>query len=181
MYMKKCILPAFLLLTALSAAAQSFKIVTPPNVNFAPYESFVVMKGEIMTPKDERRVSEDTLLAQMKRAIVAELEAKGYKHLDDSVAARFRVDYVAGTFQVTQSGNVGPLGETPASTGAEVDQSRSWSRDMNEGILEITMNDTRTGKEFWKSSGTVMMQMSDNKTLDAAVYKALKKFPKRKR
>jgi hypothetical protein len=178
--MKKYTISAVLLFCGLSIMAQSFKIVKAPNVDVTVFETFTVARGELITPKDDRKISEDELFKKMKNAIVTEFEAKGYRFVDDS-SAQLIVSYVTGSFKLTNSENLGPLGETPASTAADVDQSRSWSRDFRESLLEIEVSDLRSSKELWKTSGTILIDSSDTKLIDSSVYKALKKFPKRKK
>lgn len=162
-------------------AAQSFKVVAARGVDMVTYETFMVRRGEFMTLKEERRMTEDALYERMKAAISAEMEARGYRYVEDSTAAQLWVSYVAGAFRVMDSGNVGPLGRTPVSDPAEIDQSGAWSRDSREGLLEIDVVDGRSKKELWKSSGSLTVDSADTKMLDAAVYKAMKKFPNRKK
>ncbi|HEY9046607.1 MAG TPA: DUF4136 domain-containing protein [Ohtaekwangia sp.] len=170
----------FLLYGAVLSAQAQFKVVVEvPNVDLTTYETFTVVKGEVITPEDEQKVNEEELFQKMKNAIATELEAKGYKYVNDSTA-QLIVSYVTGSFKQTNSENLGPLGSSPAATPADVDQSRSWSRDFREGILEIEVS-SRTRRELWKVSGTLTTDTSDPKIIDGSVYKALRKFPNRNR
>jgi len=164
---------------ALSVQAQFKVVVETPNVDLTTYETFTVIKGEVITPEDEQKVNEEELFQRMKNAIATELESKGYRYVKDSTA-QLIVSYVTGSFKQTNSENLGPLGEAPASTAADVDQSRSWSRDFREGILEIEVS-SHAKKELWKVSGTLTSDTSDPKIIDNSVYKALRKFPSRNR
>ena len=141
------------------------------------YETFTVMKGELMTPPDAREVNENELFQSVKAAVTKEMELRGYKFVPDS-SAQLYISYVAGAYNLTEGGNIGPLGQTPASTPAEMDQSRSWSRESREGMIVIDIMDSRSKKELWKATGSLALEGVDlNRALDAVVYKAFKKFP----
>ena len=181
MNMKKYTITTLVLFySCVAVMAQSFKIVKAPNTDVTEYETFTVVKGEVITPKDERKMNEEQIFEKMRAAIITELEAKGYRYVPDSTA-QMVVSYVTGSFKQTETENLGPLGETPASTAADVDQSRSWSRDFRETLLEIEVDHTQSKKDLWKTSGTLLMDTTDIKLIDGTVYKALRKFPKRKK
>ena len=82
------------------------------------------------------------------------MELRGYKFVPDS-SAQLYISYVAGAYNLTEGGNNGPLGQTPASTPAEMDQSRSWSRESREGMIAIDIMDSRSKKELWKAQGAL--------------------------
>lgn len=181
MNMKKYTITTLVLFySCIAVMAQSFKIVKAPNTDVTEYETFTVVKGEVITPKDERKMNEEQIFQKLKTAIITELEAKGYRYVTDSTA-QMVVSYVTGSFKQTETENLGPLGETPASTAADVDQSRSWSRDFRETLLEIEVDHMQSKKDLWKTSGTLLMDTTDVKLIDGTVYKALRKFPKRKK
>ena len=117
------------------------------------YETFTVMKGEVMTPPDVRRVNENTLFQSIKQAVTKEMELRGYKFVPDS-SAQLYISYVGGAYNLTEGGNTGPLGQTPASTPADMDQSRSWSRESSEGMIVIDITDSSSKKELWNVHGT---------------------------
>ena len=147
------------------------------GVDMTSYETFTVLKGELMTPPDARIVSEKELFESVKAAVTKEMELRGYKFVPDS-SAQLYISYVAGAYNLTEGGNNGPLGQTPASTPADMDQSRSWSRESREGMIAIDIMDSRTKKELWKASGSLALDGVDLKRAsDAVIYKAFKKFP----
>lgn len=153
------------------------KATMEKGVDMTSYETFTVMKGEVMTPPDARKVNENALFQSVKEAVKRELELRGYKFVADS-SAQLYVSYVAGAYNLTEGGDYGPLSQTPASTPAQMDQSRSWSRESREGMMVIDIMDSRNKKELWKATGGLSMENVDlNRAMDALVYKAFKKFP----
>jgi hypothetical protein len=161
----------------LSVSGQSVKTRMEKGVEMTNYETFTVMKGEFMTPPDVRRVNENTLFQSVKTAVKKEMELRGYKFVEDSTAQLY-VSYVAGAYNLTEGGEMGPLSQTPAQTPADMDQSRSWSRESREGMIVIDIMDSRSKKELWKATGNLGLENVDlNRALDAIIYKAFKKFP----
>ena len=162
------------------AQAQTIKTRTEANVDLTRYETFTVLKGESVTPKDQKRASDQALFDAIKNGVRREMEDRGYKFVDDSTA-QLHVSYVAGAFDFTDAGNVGPLGQTPASDPSELNQSRSWSKTSREGMLVIDMVDGVTKKGLWKAETENMsLDRADlARVLDGAIYKAFKKFPSR--
>jgi hypothetical protein len=164
-------------LLGLSVSGQSVKTTMEKGVDMTSYETFTVFKGELMTPPDARIVSEKELFESVKAAVTKEMELRGYKFVPDS-SAQLYISYVAGAYNLTEGGNTGPLGQTPASTPAEMDQSRSWSRESREGMIAIDIMDSRSKKELWKATGSLALEGVDLKRAsDAVIYKAFKKFP----
>lgn len=166
-----------LCLLVFAVAGQSIKTRTEKGVDMTVYETFTVMKGEVMTPPDQRKINETELFNSVKNAVTKEMELRGYKYLPDS-SAQLYVSYVAGAYNLTESENMGPLSQTPAQTPADMDQSRSWSRESREGMMVIDIMDSRNNKELWKATGSLPLDNVDlSRALDALVYKAFKKFP----
>ena len=81
--------------TALAAAGQSIKTKMEKGVDMTSYETFTVLKGELMTPPDARVVSDKELFQSVKAAVTREMELRGYKFVPDS-SAQLYVSYVAG-------------------------------------------------------------------------------------
>ena len=147
------------------------------GVDMTKYETFTVMKGEVMTPPDARKINENDLFRSVKEAVKKEMELRGYKFVEDSTAQLY-VSYVAGAYNLTEGGVTGPLGQTPAQTPADMDQSRSWSRESREGMMALDIIDSRTKKELWEATGNLPLENVDLKrALDAIIYRAFKKFP----
>ncbi|MBA4053596.1 MAG: hypothetical protein C0490_02690, partial [Marivirga sp.] len=73
-------------LISLPLLCQSVKAITEKGVDFLKYETFNVVKGEVMTPPDERKINEQALFQTLKTAVVKEMELRGYKLVEDSSA-----------------------------------------------------------------------------------------------
>ncbi|MGC3948033.1 MAG: DUF4136 domain-containing protein [Chryseolinea sp.] len=165
---------------ALSASAQSVKTRTENNVDLTRYETFTVLKGESVTPKDQKKASDQALFEAVRNGVRREMEDRGYKYVGDSTA-QLNISYVAGAFDFTDAGNVGPLGQAPASDPSELNQSREWSKTSREGMLVIDIADATTKKALWKAEAeNIELDRGDlTRVLDATIYKAFKKFPSR--
>jgi len=179
--MKKNVILLFLM-SVISATllGQSVKTATTKGVDLTKYETFTVLKGEFMTPPDEQKVSNETMFKSIKKTVVQEMELRGYKFVEDSSAQLF-VSYVAGAYNVTDGGAMGPLSQTPASNPSEMNQARSWSHESRQGMLVIDITEGRTKKELWTATGNLTLDNTIDLTraLDGVVYKAFKKFPNR--
>ncbi len=175
----KFLLVFLLGLATISLRGQSIKTTTTKGVDLLKFETFTVMKGEVMTPADEKKINENTLFQTLKGAVVKEMELRGYKFVEDSTAQLY-VSYVVGSYNFTDGGSIGPLGQAPASNAAEMNQSRSWSHESRQGMMVLDISEGRTGKELWKATGTLALDGVDmSRALDAVIYKAFKKFPNR--
>lgn len=156
---------------------QSVKTVTEKGVDLLKYETFNVWKGEVMTPPDERKINEQTLYKTLKTAVVKEMELRGYKLVEDS-SAQLYISYVAGAYNLTDGGNMGPLGQSPASSPSDLNQSRSWSHESRQGMMVLDITESRSNKPLWKATSNISLDGVDmDRALDAVVYKAFKKFP----
>lgn len=168
---------ALMLVTSIPLLGQSVDIKMEKGLDMTKYETFTVMKGEFMTPPDERKIDEQALFESVKKTVVQELEIRGYKFVGDS-SAQLYVSYVAGAYDMTQGGSMGPLSQMPASTPSDMNQSRSWSQESRRGMMVVDITDSRRKKEIWTASGTITLDGGDqNRILDAVIYKAFKKFP----
>jgi hypothetical protein len=165
---------------ALSAQAQTVKIRTENNVDLTRYETFTILKGESVTPKDEKLASDKALFEAITNGVRRELEDRGYRYVGDSTA-QLNVSYVAGAFDFTDAGNVGPLGQAPASDPSDLNQSRAWSKTSREGMLVLDISDAATKKALWKAeTENIELDHGDLvRVLDGVLYKSFKKFPSR--
>lgn len=177
---KNVILPFLMSLICLALQGQSVKTMTTKGVDLTTYETFTVLKGEFMTPPDEQKVNNEALFKSIKKTVVQEMELRGYKFVDDS-SAQLYVSYVAGSYNITQGGAMGPLSQSPASNPSEMNQARSWSHESREGMLVIDIADGHSKKELWTATGnlTIDSTVDLSRALDGVVYKAFKKFPSR--
>lgn len=153
------------------------KIKQAPGVDITAYNTFRVVKGELMTPSDEQKIDKEELYKEIKKAVVQEMELRGYQHVDDSTA-QLVVSYVAGAFNKIDSEVIGPMGGAPASSPMDLNQSRSVSHNSRQGFLILTVEDTRGKKELWSAESQVDLSTVDSvRALEAIVLKSYKKFP----
>ena len=130
-----------------------------------------------MTPADERKIDEAKLYEEIKKAVIQEMEARGYVYVQDSTA-QLAVSYVAGAFNMTQSEVIGPMGSAPASSAADLNQSRSVSHNSRQGFLILDVEDIRAKRELWSAESQVDLSTVDSiRALEGIVLKSFKKFP----
>ncbi len=175
--MNKLILFIFFLAFSSATCAQSTKTKRAPGVDLTTYTSFTVVKGEFMTPSDEQKIDEEKLFEGIKKEVMEEMELRGYTYLDDSTA-QLTVSYVAGSFNKTESEYLGPMGGTPASTGADLNQSRSLSHNSRQGFLILDVVDTHSKRELWSTDSQIDLSIVESiRALESIVVKSFKKFP----
>ena len=107
------------------------------------------------------------------------MELRGYKFVDSS--AQLFVSYVAGAYNTTDGGAMGPLSQTPASNPSEMNQARSWSHESRQGMLVVDIADSSNKKELWSATGNLTLDagVELSRAVDGVIYKAFKKFPSR--
>jgi Domain of unknown function (DUF4136) len=169
----------FVVLFSTGIHAQTIKTKTASGVDLTLYERFTFVKGEVMVPDEEKKIDEQKLFEELKVGVVRELEARGYKYVEDSTEQMI-VSYVAGAYNKTVSENLGPMGGMPAQTGADIDQSRSWGRNSQQGFLIMDILDKNSKKEIWSAESQMDLATVDPlRALDAIAFKSFKKFPSR--
>lgn len=160
------------------AMAQKLEITENKKADFGRYSSFVVRDGDVVlvTRVD---ANEKTARNRLQEAIQEELKSKGYEMTQDS-AADLAVSFVAEVIERTEQENLGPLGATPARSGADLDQPRMWTQEVRSGSLVIEVFDSSSNKSVWRSRSEINFRSSDLfEVLAAAVSRNLRKFPKR--
>jgi hypothetical protein len=174
--MNKILFP-FVCLTFFFGIAEAQKIKTTSGVDLTNYSLFTVTKGELMTPSDEQKIDEAKLFEGIKNAVIDEMKLRGYTYVVDSTA-QLAVSYVAGAFNKTESEYLGPMGGTPASSGADLNQSRSLSHNSRQGFLILDVTDIRAKRELWSAESQVDLSTVDSiRALEGIVLKSFKKFP----
>ena len=160
--------------------SQSITVNASDNIDYTIYETFRMQKGEFTTPKEEREVSDEKLFEIISAAARRELELKGYRYTEDSTA-RFTVSYVAGAYNVTQGGNLGPLGGVPITNPSMIDQNRYWNEEHRAGLLVLEMTQGKSTTPIWSAEGKVNLTTIEevDRSVDSLVTKMLKKFPNR--
>jgi hypothetical protein len=171
----------FFYLLTITSFGQNVKVKNLKDTDFTQFETFAVSKGDFTVQKEERRISEDKFYELLKNFVKQELELKGYHFTDDTLAADFIVDYVAGAFSVTESENLGPLGGTPAVNPTMQDQSRYWSDSYREGLLVMDIYKGNHDNVLWTAETTVdLSNINTERALASVIAKSFKKFPKKK-
>jgi hypothetical protein len=168
---------AFVLLCLVmrAAIAQEFTSSTKSGVDLLVFETFTVVKGELVV-RENRTIDKDEFFNEIRKSIRHEMESRGYTYMEDS-AAQLTVSYVVETTLATESENLGPLGMTPTANAAMVDQSRTWSRSFRQGILILEIEDQRNNV-LWSSEGVMdISRARGGNVLDYAVQSAFRKFP----
>ncbi len=176
-----CLLPTFriylgmrllipLLLLTSVVRAQEINIEYDKKHDFTHYKTFSFGESQVITPADQKQISDATLHQWIKNGIVRELEFKGLKKTDS--VADLMVTYVVGTMARSDSQPIGPLGQTPGSTAT------SWSRNYKQTSLIIDLND-RHNFLVWRINAVADVIGTDaERTIDLIVEKGFKKFAK---
>ncbi len=160
----------FFLFCSGAVFAQDIKVEYDKNHDFTQYKTFRFGEGEVITPKDQRQVSDQTVHGWVRNAVAKELELRGLKQVDS--AADLVVSYAVGTLARSDAGNLGPMGLTPGST------ERTYMNDYTQGSLIIDLND-RQNLMVWRVNATTNMTATEGELLiQTIVQKGFQKFAK---
>jgi 3-oxoacyl-(acyl-carrier-protein) synthase len=152
--------------------AQDIEVEYDKNKDFTIYKSFTLGEGEIITPKDQRKVNDDQIHKWVRDAISSELKDKGLVELD--TLADLSVTYIIGSLERSglQSNTTGGLG------GGLV------MSDYEQSSFVIDMNDKHNFL-VWRVNGVTSTTSPNAATMiDEVVAKGFKKFsikPKKKK
>ena len=152
--------------------AQDIESEYDKNRDFTIYKTFALGEGEIITPKDQRKVSDDQIHKLVTEAIADELKEKGLIQLDS--LADLTVSYIIGSLERSnlRSNSAGGIG-------AGVEMS-----DYEQSSFVIDMND-RNNFLVWRINGVTSTSAPNAVTIiDEVVAKGFKKFslkPKKKK
>lgn len=167
----------FLCLAFAEGICQTVKVTNIKKTDFTQFETFTIRRGEFAVPKDARRMSDEELYQKIKTFVRGELELKGYKFTEDTLAD-FSVDYVVSSFNVSQKENLGPLGGRPATDPTMVDQSRYWSNEYRGALLVLEIFRGKKDNVLWTAESSVDLTNADtDRVLAAVISKSLKKIP----
>lgn len=172
--MKLFIVCCIALVLSANVWGQEFKSSTQKGVDLKKYETFRIDQGEVITGEDSK-IDKEQFYADFKRIAIAELEGRGYKHVDDTTA-QLSFFYVVEASRVIESENVGPLGQMPQRNAADV-QTQTWARDVTKGSLIIS---AEAGKknQVWSTEGNMNIPRTrGGNVLEFAIRNALKDFP----
>lgn len=150
--------------------AQEIKIEFDKSHDFTQYKTFRFGEEEVITPKDQKQVSDEEIKRWIVKAITTELSLKGLKQVDS--ASDLVVSYVVGTLSRSDMGNVGPMGMTPGSN------ERTYIRDYQQGSLIIDLNDSKNFLVWRINSTTNMSSAGGERLVDQIVQRGFKQFGK---
>lgn len=174
--MKFFLFSSFCLITSLTVLAQDFTVAVKQGVDLKTYDYFMVVLGEVISGTSQT-VDKENFYKEIKPLIIREMEARGYKHTD-SATAQLVVSYLAETSTRTDFQNYGPLGQSPTSNPALVNQSQSWSREFTQGTLIINLDDAKQKTTVWSSEGTMdISRARGGNLIEYSVRSAFKKLP----
>jgi len=161
------------LLLSFCASAQEIKIEYDKKHDFSKYKTFTFGESQVVTPPDQKQVSDATVDKWVKAGVTRELEFKGLKRVDS--LADLIVTYVIGTMTRSDAQAIGPLGMTPGS------DDRTWSRDYKQTSFIIDLND-RSKYLVWRVNAVADVIGTDaERTIDMVIVKGFKKFGKGKK
>ena len=169
---------AVLILGVTSVSGQRMKVADFDKSDFQQLKTFRVVQGDLSFSGEETPVSESTFFGWVKQYVRRDLEARGYIFTEDSVAD-FRVDYVAGSYNVNMNENLGPLGGTPATDPSMMNQSRYYSQSVKEGLLVLEIYRGSGKTLLWQAEGSVNLAPGQvERVLSGMITRAFRKFPK---
>lgn len=157
-----------MLLSPFAVIGQGVQVEYDKNRDFSIYRTFSFGESEVITPKDQRQVSEATLKTWVEKSIERELTGKGLQRVDS--AADLIVSFVAGSQERSDMEMLGPLGMTPGSN------AQTWSRDYRMGNLIIDLDD-RSKHLIWRITAVSnSSSASGQQMIDEVVTTGFKKF-----
>jgi hypothetical protein len=171
------IITFFLFFLAFCAAAQ--EVMVEPGKKFAPetHRTFRFGKSEIVTHKEDKKISDNALDKIIREIIEKEFSLKGISR--DDAAGTLVVTYMAGSFHHSTIQQLGPLGTAPGQQGANI------TRDFDQGSLVIDVNEASGGALLWRVNSTMNTNIPDPRNaVSQVVARGFKKFgvpPKKKR
>lgn len=146
-------------------------IIVEPGKNFQPetHRTFKFGKSEIVTHKEDKKISDNVLDKIIRENIEKEFSLKGISR--DDVAGTLVVTYMAGSFHHSTVQQLGPLGTAPGQQGANL------TRDFDQGSLVIDVNEAAGGALLWRVNSTMNTNTPDpGNAVSQVVARGFKKF-----
>lgn len=170
-------LSAFLLNCISLVSAQGIDVRYDKNRDLSVYKTFAFGESEVITPADQRVLSETKLKSMVMEILEDELTQKGLTKVDS--VADLTVSFIVGALDRSEVSTVGPFGGTPGQV-----ERRSSVNEMKEGNLVVTLHD-KSKHLIWKVNGTGSPEYNQPEVLiREIVRKGFKKFtlkPSRKK
>jgi len=170
--MRKSFIFLLLLTGAIEGIAQNIDVEYDKDRDFTVYKTFSIGEHDIITPKDQRKISDDQIHKWVQGAIISELKDKGLTHMDS--LGDLRVSYIIGSVERSnlRSSETGGIGAGVVTS------------DYEESSFVIDMND-RKNFLVWRINGvTSTGSPNANSMIEEVVAKGFKKFsikPKKKK
>lgn len=134
----------------------------------------------VMVLRQEATFNRADILKSIHQTIREELVSRGYRFTEDSIAD-MSVTFVAEVIERVDVQDVGPLGQQPANTPAEMNQSQVWSRETLQGTLRVGTTDA-SGKPLWRGETTIQFGTTELiPVMTGAAARSLRKFPRSKK
>lgn len=149
-------------------SSQSILVEPGKNVSWETHKTFRFGKSEIVTPKEDKKISDNSLDKLIRETVEREMHLKGIIRDD---AGTLIITYLAGSFHHSEILRLGPAGSAPGMTTANL------NRDFDQGSLVIDINDASTGALVWRVNSTVSTNLADPRSnIEQVVGKGFKKF-----
>lgn len=159
-----------LLFVSLNSLCQEIKVEYDKKHDFTKYKTFSFGESQVITPQDQKQVSDATVDRWVKNGVTRELESKGLSKVDSN--ADIVVTYAVGTMARSDIQAIGPLGQTPGSTAT------TWSRNYNQTSLIIDLNN-KSNFLVWRINAVAdVVGPEGERTIDMIVERGFKKFAK---
>ncbi|MBN8577158.1 MAG: DUF4136 domain-containing protein [Cyclobacteriaceae bacterium] len=157
-------------ITSIGLEAQEIKVEFDKSQDFTKYKTFSFGEAEVVTPKDQKQVTDTEIKRWVVNAITQELTLKGLQHIDS--LGDVTVSFLVGTLTRSDMGNVGPMGLAPGST------ERTYIRDYQQNSLIIDLNDRKDFLVWRINSTTNMAGNGSERLVEQIVQKGFKQFGK---
>lgn len=149
--------------------AQDVLVEPGKNINWDNHKTFRFGKSEIITHKEDKKISDASLDKILRETIERELKLKGIELGNES--ATLQVTYLAGSFHHSEVQRLGPAGLAPGML------SSTLTRDFDQGSLVIDINDSSNGSLVWRVNSTVTTNIPDPRSnIEQVVARGFKKF-----
>lgn len=163
------ILPLLLLAASNYAFGQGIKVEYDKKHDVTKYKTFSFGESQVITPPDQKQVSDATVDKWIKNGVRRELEFKGLKWVE--AGGDLTVTYAVGTMSRSDLQAIGPLGQTPGSNAT------TWSRDYNQTSLIVDLNN-KNNFLVWRINAVADVVTDGERTIDLIVERGFKKFGK---
>lgn len=161
-------LVVLLLAVSTHVFGQGIKVEYDKKHDLTKYKTFSFGESQVITPPDQKQVSDATVDKWIKNGVTRELEFKGLKRVESG--GDLTVTYAVGTMSRSDMQAVGPLGQTPGSSAT------TWSRNYNQTSLIVDLNN-KSNFLVWRINAVADVVGTDGeRTIDLIVERGFKKF-----